>query len=459
MKKLLLLTISIICSCSFDPKYEKPKAPVPFESVENPHKKKIALVSWEDFFASPDLQRVINLALENNKDLKIAATNVEIAEGTHGIARANLFPTLSVSASETRQGAPSAFAIFMPKKQYRASIGFSSYEVDFWGRVRNLKKSALEDFLSTTEAQNIAKISVITQTANSYAQFILDRELEEISKQNVEFLHDQYKLIEQRYQHNIDSKTTFLAAENALENAKITWETYKKLVNQDKNALMALTGVFDEKSIPKEKALDEIEIAEDLLDFVPSENLLLRPDIKQAEHNLLSANANIGAARAAFFPSITLTGSYGYGSRELNGLFDSRTWTFTPQINIPIFSGGRVLANLDIAHARKNQMIAQYEKTIQTAFSEALDSLAQREAVTKQLKSYEKILLATTESEKISTEKSKVGLIGKMDLINSQIAALTAKQNRLIGKKETIANLISLYRVMGGGSEVKDKLL
>jgi len=454
MKKTFLLTIALLSSCSFEPKYSRPEVDLPFEEVENPHKKKIAAISWEEFFKSPDLQRVIHLALENNKDLKIAAKNVEIAEGTHGVARSNLLPAISGTAYETRQKAPSTFASFMPKKQFRANLGLSSYEIDFFGRLRSLKKSALEDFLATKEAQNIAKISVITQAANAYAQFLLDKNLEKIAQNNVELVKQRHDLIAKRYYNHIDSKAVLLAAETALENAKVDLENYTKLVEQDKNALMALVGIFDERSIPKDETIENIEIAVDLLDFAPSKNLLLRPDVKQAEHDLISANANIGAARAAFFPSITLTGTYGYASRELDSLFDSRTWNFTPQINLPIFSGGRNIANLDIANARKNQKIIQYEKVIQTAFREVLDELATKKAIDNQLQSYEKNLLFAEDLTKISAKKNQVGLMSKMDVINAQIAELTAKENQLISKKESIANLISLYKIMGGGAEL-----
>lgn len=440
-----------------EPKYERPEASVPFAEVQNPNKQKVATISWQEFFKSPDLQRIIQLALDNNKDLKTAALNIEVAEGTYGIARSNLLPTIAATGVETRQGVPSTFASFTPKRQYRANVGFTSYELDLLGRIRSLKKSAWEDYLSITEAENVMKISVIAQTANAYAQYLLDRQLMKIAEENMKAQEDLYKLTEIRYQNNIDSQTTLLNYDNLLEAAKVNFANYKKSVEQDKNALMALTGVFDEKSIPQDKTINDIQIAENLLDFIPSKNLLSRPDIKQAEHDLKSANANIGAARAAFFPYITLSGSYGYASRNLDTLFDNRTWTFSPQLNVPIFSGGRNVANLDITKARKNIRIAQYEKAIQTAFREALDELAEREAVTNKLTSYEKILKARDTAYKISESKNKVGLLSKMDVLESRLSYFNAELNQLSTKKESIANLITLYKVMGGGAEVVEK--
>lgn len=452
----IVLILALLAACTLEPKYSKPDAPVEFSNSQNSSKKKISLVAWNEFFQSDDLQRVISLALENSKDLRVAAMNVEIAEQTHGVARSNLFPTISAGASETRQGVVSAFAVFTPKRQYRANLGFTSYELDFFGRLRSQKKAAFEDYLSSVEAMNIVRIAVITQTANAYAQYLLDRQILKIAEENLAALEEKLKLVELRKKNNIDSATTYLAAQNATETARISVETYKKVVEQDKNALMALTGVFDIRSIPQDLVIDDIKINESALDFVASENLLARPDIKQAEHNLIGANANIGAARAAFFPSISLTANYGYTSRELNGLFDSNVWSLTPQINLPIFSGGRNIANLNIAEARKNLQIAQYEKTIQTAFRETLDSLAEKKALDNQKQSYANIFKASQTSYQISEKKNKVGAMSKMDVINSKISLLEAQRNHLSNKKEFIANLITLYKVMGGGADYNE---
>jgi multidrug efflux system outer membrane protein len=285
---------------------------------------------------------------------------------------------------------------------------------------------------------------------------LMDREILKISEENFAAQSEKFKFSELRYKTGLDSQTQLLTAQAAIETARITRDSYIKIVEQDKNALMALTGVFDEKSLPQNISLDDIKIAEDLLEFVPSEALLLRPDIRQAEHSLKSSNANIGAARAAFFPSITLSGTYGYGSRDLNTLLDSRTWTFTPQINLPIFTGGRNLANLDSANADKKIQIGNYEKVIQNAFREALDQFAQREAISKQLKSYDKIFAARNKFYNLSQSKHKVGSSSANELLDAKISMLAAKQSNITAKKEYIANLITLYKVLGGGSDVGD---
>jgi multidrug efflux system outer membrane protein len=451
----ILLVLAAISACTMEPKYIRPKAEVPFKE-QNKNKAKIATISWEEFFKSHDLQRVIKLALDNNRDLRVANLNIESVQANYGIVRSNLFPTISATASQTKQGVPSAFASFLPRKQFRANVTLASYEVDFFGRLRSLKKSALEDFLASEQARNVTKIALISETANAYAQLLLDRQLLKIAEENLEAQNKKYKFSELRYKNGIDSQTNLLNAEALLETSKTNRETYAKLVEQDENALMLLMGSFDKKNLPKDNALSNIEIAENLLNFIPSEDLLYRPDIKQAEHNLKSANANIGAARAAFFPSITLTGSYGYGSNNLSNLFSSKTWSFTPQINLPIFTGGRNSANLDMANIKKKIEIAEYEKAIQTAFRETLDQLAQRESVSNQLKSYDKILEARKKSYDISINRHLEGINSSPNVLDDEISLLSAQQNQALIKKEYIANLITLYKVLGGGSETEE---
>ena len=363
-------------------------------------------------------------------------------------------PSVNATATETKQGVPAAFSRFTPRKQFRANLALAAYEIDFFGRLRNLKKSALENFLASEQARNITKIAIITEVANSYSQLLLDREILKILEENLSVQNQKYELLKLRYENGIDSKSDLLNSQIMLENAKANCETYKKLVQQDQNALMILVGKFDDKILPQESTIDQIKIDESLLDFIPSKSLLTRPDIKQAEHQLKSANANIGAARAAFFPSITLTGTYGYGSSDLNSLFDSRSWTFSPQINLPIFNGGKNTANLNLANLTKKIEIIEYEKVIQTAFRETLDQLAERKSAVNQLKSFEDIFNFRKKNYEISELKNHEGIISKIDLFDTKIAFLTAQQNRLSAKKEYLSNLITLYKVLGGGSEI-----
>lgn len=454
-KFLNLVSLFALACCTMEPKYLKPQTQVPLQEADK-SKRKVATIAWQEYFETADLQRVIKLALENNRDLRVANLNIESAQATHGIVRSNLLPTINAVGSETRQGVPSAFAGFMPKRQFRANLTLTSYEVDFFGRLRSLKKSALEDFLASEEARNVTRISLISETVNAYTQYLLDSEVLKIAEENLKTQEDRYKYSELRFKHGINSQTDLLAASAITETARISYETYKKLVAKDKSALMLLTGVFDEISLPQIKSVNEIKINEDLLDLVPSESLLARPDIQQAEHDLKSANANIGAARAAFFPSITLSGNYGYASRDLSTLFDSKTWAFTPQISMPLFAGGRNINNLKLADLRKKVEIAQYEKAIQTAFREVSDQLAERESVRNQLKSYEEVVSFRKKYLDIFENKHVSGIGSAVDVLDAQVDWFTAQLNQANIKKEYIANLVSLYKVLGGGNEVED---
>ena len=375
----LIAAIALI-SCTLAPKYQKPAAELPFADADQSFK--TANISWQEFFKAPELKLVIELALKNNQDFKVANLNIESAKAAHNIVRSSLFPAINASASGTFQGVPKAFALFMPKEQYRASIALTSYEIDFFGKMQSLKKSALEDFLATKSARDAAKIALITEAANAYIQVVLDQQILDLSKRNLENQTAKTELSKIRYENGIDSRETFLAQNQLLETARINYEIYEKTLRQDKNALMLLTGTFDEEKLPPIKTLAELEVAENLLEGVPSENLLLRPDIEQAEHDLKSANADIGAARANFFPSISISGSYGYASRDLSTLASSRNWSYIPQVNLPIFAGGKNWANLKLSNNEKEIRIAKYQKAIQTAFTEVKDALSVAVAVT-----------------------------------------------------------------------------
>jgi len=454
MKKLALISLLAISSCTLEPSYHTPPHHLPL--AEN-SQQKISEVSWDKFFESPDLQRVIKMALENNRDLKVANLNVESLEAVYGVARASLFPSISANGAETRQKAPAAFKAFTPKRQYRANLAFTAYELDFWGRLRSLKKSAQEDLLSSREARNLVKITVISATVNAYAQFLADRENLRIAEDNLKTLESRSHFVEVRRKAGLDSQQDYLLALFNLENARNTYENYRKYVEQDSNALMILTGKFSAESLPKVNSIDDIKINESLIEFVPSTSLLSRPDIKQAEHDLKGANADIGAARAAFFPNISLSGTYGYGSRDLSTLFDSRTWTLTPQITMPIFAGGQNIARLKNANIQKQIEIINYEKAIHTAFREALDQFAEYESISNQLKSADKILKTQNKSFQIAVVRYQRGASNSLNKIDSQLLLLSARQNYVNVKKEYLANIIALYKVLGGGNDLEEE--
>jgi multidrug efflux system outer membrane protein len=458
MKKFLtshFLLLTFLASCTMAPKYERPKADVPFNEKKS-EKQKISQISWEKYFQSKDLQRLIKLALENNRDLKIANLNIESALANHNVVRADLFPNIGAVGARTRQGAPKAFAPFTPETVYRSNLSLSSYELDFFGKLRSLKSAAFEKFLASEQSRNIIRISLISEVVNTYTQLLVDNEVLAIAKDNLDLQSLRYEIISAKYNFGTASKSDQMLAKTDLENSRSTYESYRLIAAQDKNLLLQLCGTFDETILPKITSVDELKINESLLDFVASENLLLRPDVQMAEHNLKSANANIGAARAAFFPSITLTGTYGFSGTESATLFspDFKTWSLTPQINLPIFSGGRNWANLKLSEAEKKIAIEEYQKAIQTAFRETLDELENRKSVFNLLRSSNEILKSREESFKISQARFSSGINSKSEMIDDKMLYLAAKQSQLNTKREYILNLINLYKVLGGGSEI-----
>lgn len=454
-KIILPISYFLILSCTLAPSYKKPEIDTPIVKTEE-GKKQISKISWQEFFTTPDLQRVIKNALDKNKDLKIANLNIESARAIHNIQRAALLPNLNINTSQTRQNVSGAFSAFTPENIYRANIGLTSYEIDFFGRIQSLKKAALEDYFASIAAKDLMQTILIAEVANSYAQLILDWKILEISQKELDVLKEKNLILKTRFEKGLISKDDFSNAEVEVENKRIEVANYEKIIEQDQNALMILSGEFDNNNLPQIANLDDIKINEDALEFNASETLLSRFDIKQAEANLKKANANIGAARAAFFPSISISGAYGYQSLQSSQLFNSKNWNFTPQINVPIFSGGRATANLKNANVLKEIEIVQYQKTIQNAFREALDKLSERQAIVTQFESAKKIFDNKDSRYKNSISKTKKGLIGKLELSNYQLDFFAAEKNKLAVQKAYLANLIELYKTLGGGSDLEN---
>lgn len=450
-KKILpaLLLVVFVQSCNLEPKYNKPKIEAPLEESSQ---QKTVDISWKNFFEHDDLKRVIELVVKNNRDLELADLNLEIARKNHAISIADLLPQINATGTYTERGVPSQFSRFMAPRQFGASVSLASYEIDFFGRLRNLKKSALQQYLASNEAKNTVKISLIAQTVDSYSNLVLDREILEIIKENLSFEEKRFGLINERYKNGISSENDFLTAKIALEVLKIEYQDYQNLIINDENNLLNLTASYKRKILPqKDISILDIKADETLLEFVPSNSLLSRPDILQAEYNLKSANANIGSARAAFFPSISLTGSYGYGSTDLSTLFDTKSWNFSPTVNLPIFSGGRNVANLKISNLRKKSEIVNYEKAIQSAFTETLNVLEQRKTLKTQLDSYSEILVSKLKLYEIMTASQKQGMANEIDVLSAKIECLTAKRSFLKAKKDYLVSLVNVYKAFGGG--------
>jgi len=464
---LLAASASILIAlsgCTLAPHYTRPEAPIPAEWPSGPSYKEGSLqpdgkgaadTPWREFFTEDRLQKLISLALDNNRDLRVAALNIERSQAQYRIQRTDLFPTVNASASEFAQRVPASVSSTgksMTVRQYDVGLGFSAYELDLFGRVRSLKDEALEQFFATEEARRSVQISLVSQVAGGYLTLAADKEHLKIAKDTLESQQASYNLIKSRFDAGASSELDLRRAQTSVESARVDIAVFTTLVAQDENALALVVG----SNVPKELLPLDLDAVASLPEpgaGLPSGVLHRRPDVMQAEHLLKAANADIGAARAAFFPRITLTSSIGFSSNQLSGLFsgDNRTWSFAPQVTLPIFDAGRNLANLKVSKLDRKIFLAQYEKAIQSAFREVADALAQRGTIDDQLNAQKSLTDATEVSYKLSVARYDNGVASYLDVLDSQRSLYTAQQGLISVRLARLINLVALYKVLGGG--------
>ncbi len=459
----LLCATSLLSACTLAPNFIRPEfsAAQQWDDIlgyEMPVGEKTAdRVGWKEFFTSPQVQSVIEIALLNNRDLKTAALNVDEARATYRISRADLIPSIDADGSGTLTGVTerrSETGREYTSKLYDANVASTSYEVDLFGKIRSQNNAAINTYLATDEAKNVVRNALISETANAYLQLLADQKLLSLTEKTLEAQQSTYDILSESLSKGVSTEQDLARAATAVETARANLHQYKRFVAQDTNALFLLMGLPQDKYTMPETTLDEVTFADNLDAGVPSEVLLLRPDIKQAEYELLSRNADIGAARAAFFPSITLTGSYGFASQALDNLFTggaSGAWSFLPQIRLPIFQGGRNKANLDIANIRKEKAVLNYEHAIQTAFSEVSDELAARATLDEQLKAQHRLVEASQKVYDISQARYQSGIDSFLSVLDSQRELYTAQQNEIQIQLQKLSNNVNLYKALGGG--------
>ncbi|MBF0328829.1 MAG: AdeC/AdeK/OprM family multidrug efflux complex outer membrane factor [Nitrospirae bacterium] len=451
---------------SLAPNYSRPDAPVPEawpsgEAYKNEPTKQpgnlAADVSWKNFFTDERLIKVIYLALNNNRDLKIAALNIEKMRSQYQIQRADLLPSVNATASGTAQEIPRPLSNkgqSITTHQYGISLGFSSYELDLFGRIRSLKDRALEEFLATEEAHRSIHISLIAEVANSYMTLAADKERLKIAKDTLENRQASYNLIKRRFEAGASSELDLRQGQTAVDSARVDVARFKSLAAQDENALALVVGSY----LPPEllpSGLSQIAEFKELSAGLPSEVLQRRPDIMQAEHLLKASNANIGAARAAFFPRIALTTSIGLASDQLSTLFNgiNEAWSFAPQITMPIFDSGRIRANARVTEIDRQIFLSRYEKAIQTAFREVADALAQRGTLGDQLAAQQSLVESSAASYRLSDVRYKNGIDSYLTVLDSQRSLYNAQQGLIAIRLSGITNLVTLYKALGGGTE------
>ncbi len=455
-----------LAGCSMAPKYVQPAAPVsavwpsgPAYRTEagKPAQKRVADISWQEFFVDENLRKLIALALENNRDLKVAALNIDRYRALYQLKRADLLPKVDANAgalfqrvAEGISGTGKALDIH----QYTVGLGVSSYELDLFGRVTSLKDQALEQYLATEQAQRTVRISLVSQVAAGYLTLIADRERLKLAQETMGSQKTSYGLTKSRYDAGVSSALDLNQAQTSVEAAQVDIARYTTLAAQDENGLNLLVGANVPPELLPQTLAETVTAFKDIAPGLPSDVLLSRPDILQAEGDLKGANANIGAARAAFFPRITLVSNVGFGSNELSGLFKpgSFVWSFVPRITLPIFDGGSNRANLTVAEVDRDIAVARYEKSIQTAFREVADALAQLGTIDQQLAAQQSLTDVTAESLRLSTARYDMGVDSYLTVLDSQRSLYSAQQNLIAVRLSKLANLVTLYKVLGGGA-------
>ncbi len=454
-KRLLSLVAALaLAGCtSLAPKYERPAAPVApgFTNEATSSGTRAAHhIEWQSYFADERLKRLIEVALKNNRDLRVAVLNIEQARATYGVRRADQWPTLGLGAAATRGPSQVTGNI---STLYTVGLQVTAYEIDLFGRVRSLSDAALAQYLGTEEGRKAAQISLISSVATTYLALIADDELLGLTRETLKTREESLKLAKLKFDNGASSELDFRLNESLLEAARVTLAQLTRQRALDENALTLLLGQAVPTDLPPPLAMSEQRLATDLPTGLPSEVLTRRPDVRQAEQQLLAANANIGAARANFFPRISLTASAGTASSELSGLFKSGSsaWTFAPQILLPIFDAGRNQANLDVAQVNRDIAVAQYEKSIQSAFREVQDALAGRATLGEQARAQ----LAQANAEqvrfKLADLRYKNGASSYLDVLDAQRSLFASQQAVVQVQAAQVQNLVTLYKVLGGG--------
>ena len=465
---LPLGTIICLAGCTtMAPTYTQPAAPVAAawpsgpaygtETAKTPQKP-VADIPWREFFVDSHLQKLIALGLENNRDLRVATLNIERSRAQYQIQRSDLFPKIDAAAGASFQRIPetlSATGRATTTEQYNVGLGVASYELDLFGRVRSLKDQALEKYLATEQAQRSVQISLVSQIAATYLALAADHERLQLAKETLTNQQESYKLTKSRFEAGVTSSLVVNQAQTTVDAARVDIARYTTLVAQDENALTLVVGSAVPPDLLPQSLSETLASLKGFSPGLPSEVLLGRPDILQAEGQLKAANANIGAARAAFFPRITLVSSIGFGSDDLAGLFKpgSFAWKFAPQITVPIFDGGSNRANKKVSEVDRDIAVAQYEKAIQIAFREVADTLAQRGTIDDQLAAQQSLTDATAESYLLSRARYEKGVDSYLTVLDSQRFLYAAQQNLIAARLTRLANLVTLYKVLGGGAK------
>jgi len=464
----LLLAGSALSACNLAPNYVRPSGAVPAALPEGgvypraaTDAPDVTAIGWRDFFTDDRLRQVIQLGLDNNRDLRVAAANVLQARAQYRVQRADILPSISANGSATYTNSASAAATTggaagggsTDIQYFQANVGFSAFELDLFGRLRNLSKAALEQYFATEEAQRTTRISLIAEIATAWLTLASDQDQLRLSQNTLKTFEQTLDLTRAQFRIGVASELESRQAETNYQAARNDIAALQTKIAQDQNALNLLVGTTVTADLLP-AALGDGRVTRDALPAnLSSEVLLRRPDVLQAEHQLIAQNANIGAARAAFFPRISLTAALGTISSGLTGLFGAGTGTYNvaPSVALPLFDAGRNKGNLDYAKASQQAAVATYEKTIQTAFREVADALAQRGTIDEQVSAQTARASAAQVAAKLSDARYRAGVDSFLVALDAQRTAYAAEQQLVTTRTTRSSNLIELYRALGGG--------
>jgi multidrug efflux system outer membrane protein len=437
------------------PPYHRPEAPVPTAfpagaAYAPPAIQPVEVVGWADFFSDPKLKTVIEAALANNRDLRIAVANITASRAQYVVQRAELFPAIGVQAEATYGRQPAGV---LHEHLYSVTAGFSAYQIDLFGRLRDLTRAAQIQYFASREARDAAQITLVSETAIDYLTVGADRALLKIAQETLESATASRDVVQRRLDAGVSSGLDLAQAETVVQQARFDVARLTTQIAQDRNALDLVVGQPVGEDMLPHDIQNTVVVLERLPAALDSSVLLHRPDVLEAEDQLRAANADIGAARAAFFPDVSLTGSGGVASTALSGLFSaaSKTWTLAPTAAQTIFAAGAHLGALEFAKAQREALLATYEKSIQTAFREVADALADRGTIDERIAAQQHLAAASQEALQLSTARYEQGSDSYLNVLAAQRIYYTARQSLVASQLAKSANLVTLYAVLGGG--------
>ncbi len=468
----MALLAAMIAGCNLAPKYQRPAPAVaaawPAVPGHGPTKTEAAVVpaadiGWREFFRDARLRQLIQLALTNNPDLQVAVLNVEQTRALYRVQRNALIPTVNINADGTRQRIPNVFSASAPSitySEYTVDLGIASYELDLFGRVRSLKRQALEAYFATQEARKSAQIALVAQVAAAYLTEQEATEQLSVAQQLLQAADQSYELTRRSYEAGVLSQLDLNAAATRLQTARAAVAGYEQQLARVRDNLVLLVGRPLPADLPAPRPFDPQICFSDIPAGLPSDLLERRPDILEAEHQLKAANASIGAARSAFFPTITLTASGGTASTALDDLFasGSQTWAISPQLVWPIFEADTAWNELKAIEAAKRIEVANYQKAVQTAFREVADALAARATINTQVAANQALVQADQQTYDLTEASFRAGVSSALDVAAAEENLDSARQNLIQSQYSRLFSLINLYQALGGGWQERSRV-